>query len=203
MLEFAPIFISLVISLLVSLILLGVPFLFASNSSTYPEKMSAYARCLQHFFLRIIASVTLTPFILWTGRKIANFFLPGSGILIGILVFFLSPPKRAEAAGPSDCWTGEPDERLLRAMDKKLSRITDAQNSLAEKAVSKGACFGMGLPGSPEEQKKSITTILENHLDTLDVERRLRQIRKWEKEGELGSPDSCFWLMLVEEIRQC
>jgi NADH-ubiquinone oxidoreductase chain 3 len=42
MLEFAPICIYLVISLLVSLILLGVPFLFASNSSTYPEKLSAY-----------------------------------------------------------------------------------------------------------------------------------------------------------------
>ena len=42
MLEFAPICIYLVISLLVSLILLGLPFLFASNSSTYPEKLSAY-----------------------------------------------------------------------------------------------------------------------------------------------------------------
>lgn len=42
MLEFAPICIYLVISLLVSLILLGVPFLFSSNSSTYPEKLSAY-----------------------------------------------------------------------------------------------------------------------------------------------------------------
>lgn len=42
MLEFAPICIYLVISLLVSLILLGVPFLFASNGSTYPEKLSAY-----------------------------------------------------------------------------------------------------------------------------------------------------------------
>jgi NADH:ubiquinone oxidoreductase subunit 3 (subunit A) len=29
-------------SLLVSLILLGLPFLFASPSSTYPEKLSAY-----------------------------------------------------------------------------------------------------------------------------------------------------------------
>ena len=29
-------------SLLVSLILLGLPFLFSSNSSTYPEKLSAY-----------------------------------------------------------------------------------------------------------------------------------------------------------------
>ena len=40
--EFAPICIYLVISLLVSLIPLGLPFPFASNSSTYPEKLSAY-----------------------------------------------------------------------------------------------------------------------------------------------------------------
>ncbi|KAJ8421489.1 hypothetical protein Cgig2_010059 [Carnegiea gigantea] len=42
MLEFAPICIYLVISLLVSLIPLGLPFPFSSNSSTYPEKLSAY-----------------------------------------------------------------------------------------------------------------------------------------------------------------
>jgi NADH-ubiquinone oxidoreductase chain 3 len=40
--EFAPICIYLVISPLVSLIPLGVPFPFDSNSSTYPEKLSAY-----------------------------------------------------------------------------------------------------------------------------------------------------------------
>ncbi|XP_040377496.1 ATP synthase subunit a-1-like [Oryza brachyantha] len=40
--EFLPICIYLVISPLVSLIRLGVPFPFASNSSTYPEKLSAY-----------------------------------------------------------------------------------------------------------------------------------------------------------------
>ena len=42
MLEFAPICISLVISLLVSLIVLGLPFPFAFNSLTYPKKFSAY-----------------------------------------------------------------------------------------------------------------------------------------------------------------
>ena len=141
--------------------------------------------------------------VLWTGRQIANCFLPGSGILITIVVAFVSRPQRAEAAGPSDCWTGEPDERLLRAMDKKLSRITEEKNALAEKAVEKGALFGMGLPGSPAEQKKSISTILENHLDTLDVNRRLRELRRWGKEEELGSPESAFWLMLVEEITKC
>ncbi|KAF8656927.1 hypothetical protein HU200_060441 [Digitaria exilis] len=39
--EFAPICIYLVIGPLVSLIPLGVPFPFASNSSIYPEKLSA------------------------------------------------------------------------------------------------------------------------------------------------------------------
>ena len=41
--EFAPICVYLVISLLLSLILIGVSFLFASSSSlAYPEKLSAY-----------------------------------------------------------------------------------------------------------------------------------------------------------------
>jgi NADH-ubiquinone oxidoreductase chain 3 len=41
--EFAPIFVHLVISLLLSLILIGVSFPFASSSSlAYPEKLSAY-----------------------------------------------------------------------------------------------------------------------------------------------------------------
>ena len=40
--EFSPIFLYLVISLLLSLVLLGLPFLFSSTSSTYPEKSSAY-----------------------------------------------------------------------------------------------------------------------------------------------------------------
>ena len=42
MLEFSPICIYLVISTLLSLILLGLPFLFASKSSTHPERWSAY-----------------------------------------------------------------------------------------------------------------------------------------------------------------
>ena len=40
--EFEPIMIYLVISSLVSLIPLGLPFPFSSNSSTYPEKLSAH-----------------------------------------------------------------------------------------------------------------------------------------------------------------
>lgn len=45
-------------------------------------------------------------------------------------------PLIAYAAGPNDCWTGDPDERLLRAVDKKLSR--DKLNALADKVVEKG-----------------------------------------------------------------
>jgi NADH-ubiquinone oxidoreductase chain 3 len=41
--EFAPICVYLIISLLLSLILIGVSFLFASSSSlAYPKKLSAY-----------------------------------------------------------------------------------------------------------------------------------------------------------------
>ncbi|KAI5668412.1 hypothetical protein M9H77_18265 [Catharanthus roseus] len=42
MLEFAHICIYLVISPLVSMIPLGIPFPFSSNSSTYPENLPAY-----------------------------------------------------------------------------------------------------------------------------------------------------------------
>jgi NADH-ubiquinone oxidoreductase chain 3 len=40
--EFAPICVYLIISLLLSLILLGVSFLFISSSLAYPEKLLAY-----------------------------------------------------------------------------------------------------------------------------------------------------------------
>lgn len=53
-------------------------------------------------------------------RRLTDFFLPGCGILIGILSFVvLNGVQLAEAAGPPDCWTGDPDERLLRAVDRK------------------------------------------------------------------------------------
>jgi NADH-ubiquinone oxidoreductase chain 3 len=40
--EFAPICVYLIISLLLSLILIGVSFLFASSSLAYPKKLPAY-----------------------------------------------------------------------------------------------------------------------------------------------------------------
>ena len=105
-----------------------------------------------------------------------------------------------EAAGPSDCWTGHPDERLLRSMDKRLTRINEERNALAAKAVEKATQFQLGLPGSAEEQKKDISLILDNFLDNRNVNSRLRQIRKWEKPQELENPESSFWLLIVEEI---
>lgn len=143
-------------------------------------------------------------FILIASRLIANWILPGSTIVITIVVELLTRrPAIAYAAGPGDCWTGDPDERLLRSVDRKLTKIKEKLNNLAEKVVEKGALWGMGLPGSTQEQKKDIALILDTRLETLDIDRRLRQISKWGGESELESPDSSFWLMIVEEIQKC
>lgn len=107
-----------------------------------------------------------------------------------------------EEAGPSkrqDCWTGQPDEKLLRAMDKKLTLINKEGQALAKKAVQKAAEWKLGLPGSATEQEKSIWTILDNRLDDLDVTKQLRQVRKWSSQ-ELFDPESTFWLLILEEI---
>lgn len=57
----------------------------------------------------------------------------------------------------------------------------------------------MGLPGSPQDQKDKISFILENEIDELDLRQRLKTVRKWNKESEVGFPESGFWLMIVEE----
>ncbi|KAH0768579.1 hypothetical protein KY290_016369 [Solanum tuberosum] len=43
-----------------------------------------------------------------------------------------SSARRAEAAGPPDCWTGTTDEKLLRITEKQLNRIAEERNALAE-----------------------------------------------------------------------
>ncbi|XVF40257.1 hypothetical protein PTKIN_Ptkin01aG0097600 [Pterospermum kingtungense] len=80
------------------------------------------------------------------------------------------PTNVAEATGPIDCWTGQPDESLLRSIDHKLTIINAEREALSEKAVEKVALLGLGLPGSTEEQKTSISLILDNDLN---VEKRL------------------------------
>ena len=135
-------------------------------------------------------------------QKAANCFLPGSGIIVSIFfsfVIYVSSARRAQAAGPTDCWTGTPDEALHRITEKQLNRIAEERNALAEKAVERATFFGMGLPGSPQEQKSNINLILENEIDELDLRQRLKRIRKWNKESEVGNPESSFWLMVVEE----
>lgn len=62
-------------------------------------------------------------------------------------------------------------KQAKQLIDKKLSRQT--------KVLAKKVHF---FGGSPAEQRKRIYIILENHLETLDVDRRLRQIRKLSKE---------------------
>lgn len=63
-----------------------------------------------------------------------------------------------------------------------------------------GTSLGIGLTGSPEEQKKIIKTILENYLDTIEIDQHLRVLRKWGKDSEVGSSESSFWLMVMEEF---
>lgn len=63
-----------------------------------------------------------------------------------------------------------------------------------------GTSLGIGLTGSPEEQKKRIPTILENYLDTIEIDQHLRVLRKWGKDSEVGSSESSFWLMVMEEF---
>ncbi|KAG5568281.1 hypothetical protein H5410_064702, partial [Solanum commersonii] len=95
--------------------------------------------------------------------------------------------RRAEAAGPPDCWTGTTDEKLLRITEKQLNRIAEERNALAEKAFERATFFGMGLPGSPQDQKDSIYLIFKDEIDELDLSQRLKTVRKWNKESEVGS----------------
>ncbi|KAH0776632.1 hypothetical protein KY290_008043 [Solanum tuberosum] len=71
----------------------------------------------------------------------------------------INPEMKPEAAGPPDCWTGTTDEKLLRITEKQLNRIAEERNALAEKAFERATFFGMGLPGSPQDQKDSIYLI--------------------------------------------
>lgn len=103
--EFASICIYLVISLLVSLILLGVPFLFASNSSTYPIKpifrrrgipflflativLFFYIFCVQFDFLTYFQVLLSKVGLLLGGRALSFFFIKmgcAGGLSLAIL----------------------------------------------------------------------------------------------------------------------
>ena len=64
-------------------------------------------------FFNIIISIII--------RVITEFFFPGGGLLIYVFGALLTGARIAKAAGPSDCWTGHPDEKLLRKNEKKLT----------------------------------------------------------------------------------
>ncbi|MCD7457728.1 hypothetical protein HAX54_035962 [Datura stramonium] len=64
--------------------------------------------------------------------------IPGSKILISILVallVYVSGAQRAEAARPTDCWTGTPNEKLHYITENQLDRIADERDALDEKVV--------------------------------------------------------------------
>lgn len=114
----------------------------------------------------------------------------------------LTGARIAKAAGPSDCWTGHPDEKLLRKNEKKLTLIAERRNHLAEQAVAKAEMMQLGLPGSKEEQKKDINLIMENYLDDFDSDSHLRKLSTWSKPTQLDDSGSSFWLMILEEIQK-
>jgi hypothetical protein len=82
MLEFAPIFICLVMSLLVSLILLGLSFAF--NSSTYPEKWSGYrwsaSRLLEVDNRVVVPAKTHLRIIVTSADVPHSWAVPSSGV---------------------------------------------------------------------------------------------------------------------------
>ncbi|KAK9033330.1 hypothetical protein V6N11_018363 [Hibiscus sabdariffa] len=106
----------------------------------------------------------------------------------------------AEAAGPSDCWTGHPNEKELRKNDKLLTRIAEKRKALAEQAVAKAEMMQLGFPGSKEEQKKDINLIMENYLDDFDSDSHLRKLSSWSRPTQLDDSNSSFWIMILEEI---
>lgn len=133
-------------------------------------------------------------------RGIAELFIPGSGLLISVILWGVTAARIAEAAGPSDCWTGHPDEKELRKNEKLLTRIADKRKALAEQAVAKAEMMQLGLPGSKEEQKKDINLIMENYLDDFDSDSHLRKLSSWSRPTQLDDSNSSFWIMILEEI---
>jgi hypothetical protein len=129
----------------------------------------------------------------------------GSALLLSFCFFsfFFFATTRAEAAGPSDGpsdWMkGHPDETLLRKTEKEILRVQEEVDTLATKAVEKGHFYGLGLPGTPAEQKDTIKSIIDLDLDSIDLDKRSKRLKSWLNSG-VDNPDSSFWLMLVHEI---
>jgi hypothetical protein len=134
----------------------------------------------------------------WAIKILANnFFFPGSALILGFAFsFFFST---ARAAGPSDWMKGHPDETLLRQTEKEIIRVQEGVDTLASKAVEKGKFFGLGLPGTPAEQKETLKSIIDLDLDSIDLDQRSKRLTSWLNCG-VENPESSFWLMLVHEI---
>lgn len=171
-----------------------------------PRTTCSFQECFEAFYTKETIE-TFTPF---SERRFgfgpALFRFDSSypdtwlGSIAGRIFGMLLVGESALAAEPEkDCWTGDPDEHLLRSVDHELTRIKAAKEELSEKTVERARTLNLGLPGSPSEQQKDISLILDNHLDDFDLEKRGRKVQDW-VEKQFHDSDSEFWLMIVHEI---
>lgn len=124
--------------------------------------------------------------------------MPGSGFLVGIL-FSLS--STAKAAGPADWMTGDPSEKLLRRTERQIQRVSDGLDDVSAQAVTNAQQFSLNLPGRTNDDKASaIRSVLEYDLDGIDLNQRLRRIRKWLKPEEIGHSESQFWVQVIDQL---
>ncbi|XP_037482254.1 ATP synthase subunit alpha, mitochondrial-like [Triticum dicoccoides] len=132
-------------------------------------------------------------------KATANFFWPGSVLLIGLIFFISFSCSTVEAAGPPDWMTGNPDKALLRTTERQILKVKDGIDNLAAQAVAKGNQFDMKLPGSTlEEQTENIRSILEWDLDGIELSQRPRQIEKYL--NQINNTNSSFWLLVVDHL---
>jgi hypothetical protein len=167
-------------------------FLLGLNFNDLPEDILFFLILLLVFVSRILVSFFWLRSPVLTPRIFTSF----------VVVPTLGFGEVAHAAGPSpsDCWTGHPYETELRETESNLLQVQKEIDTLAARAVEKASDFGLQLPGSPAEQKIRIAEVIDLDLDGIDLNRRIEQIRRWEKAEEIDSPDSEFWFMITHEL---
>jgi len=152
------------------------------------------------YFMGLMRSINpelLKSIFLFLVRRLADACLPGGALLVGILCSLSSPAK---AAGPSDWMSGDPEKKLLRRTEKQILKINEELDNVTSQAVANAQLFQLNFPGTNREQADSIRSILEHDLDGVDLNQRLRRIRKWLKPGEVGNPESLFWVQVIDQI---
>ena len=160
------------------------------------ERISQYEKTI----LSTINPELLKSVFLLIGKGVVNAYLPGSAMVVGFVFTIFS--STAMAAGPSDCWTGHPDERLLRTTENQILGVRDGVDNLALQAVERAKSFPLHLPGTEEEQTDKIRSILEFNLDGIALNHRIKQIHRWRQPAQMEDEESPFWMMIIDQVSQ-